>query len=56
MIILIKTEKDSIDYKIDNLNKETTNDEISRAIMYLESIKLELLKNINNDYEVFEND
>ncbi len=53
MKILIKTTKDSINYEIIEV-EDVSNDEISRAIAFLELVKRELLDKYGFDYEVLE--
>ena len=55
MEIRIITSEEGIEYGISS-RKDTSNDEITRAIAYLEIIKTELLQELNHDYEVFEKD
>lgn len=55
MIIAIKTTEDKVHYEINHEDRQTTNDELCRAIAHLDVVKQELLKNIDYDYEVTEN-
>ncbi|MCK4522465.1 MAG: hypothetical protein KAU20_07870 [Nanoarchaeota archaeon] len=55
MEIIITTDKDSVEFNISR-GKETSNDEITRAVAYLEIIKQDLLQELKHDYEVFEED
>ena len=52
MLITINTDLDRIDYSIKYL-ENPTNDEIARAIAHMEIIKLQLIKQLNFEYEVF---
>jgi len=56
MKITINTSEEEVNYTIDNENKKPSNDEITRAITFIEIVKAELLKNIKMDYEVFQDD
>jgi len=57
MKILIETSKDAVTYNVTG-QKESTNDELMRAVAFLELVKAELIEAIDRGmgFEVFEKD
>ncbi len=54
MIIAIRTTEEIVNYRINDEGRQTTNDEICKAITHLEVVKKELLNRLSYDYEIVE--